>query len=131
MDKFRPLVWAVGRGYPNFAHLLFNFRRFCIVIVIVPTVIQLSFLHLMLAVALLLILVSCSKGTIFPNNVTFGFLFCLIKRENRSDACSNYSVRAHKTLFCFLSDDFLKELLFQLSYTFFLFLTTKFNSFID
>ena len=30
MDKFGPLVWAVGGGYPFFAHLLFNFRRFCI-----------------------------------------------------------------------------------------------------
>ena len=58
----------------------------------------------------------CSKGTILFNNVTFGFLFCLIKWKNRSDACSNYSVRAHKALFRFLSDDFLKGMLFQLSY---------------
>ena len=29
MEKFGPLVWAVGGGYPIFAHLLFNFRRFC------------------------------------------------------------------------------------------------------
>ena len=75
-----------------------------------------SILYLMLAVALLLIPISCSKGTIFLNNVTFGFLFCLIKWKNRSDACSNYSVRAHKALFRFLSDDFLKGMLFQLSW---------------
>ena len=44
------------------------------------------------------------------------FLCCLIFWKNRSDANSNYSVRAHKSLFRFLSDDFLKGVLFQLSY---------------
>ena len=78
--------------------------------------IRLITLHLMLAVPLMLIPISYSKSTIFFNNVTFGFLFCLIKWKNRSDACSNYSVRAHKALFRFLSDDFLKGMLFQLSY---------------
>ena len=27
--KFGSLVWAVGGGYPIFAHLFFNFRHFC------------------------------------------------------------------------------------------------------
>ena len=47
----------------------------------------------------------------------WSFVF-LIKWKNRSDACSNYSVRAHKALFRFLSDDFLKGMLFQLSYVY-------------
>ena len=45
-------------------------------------------------------------------------LFCLIKWKNRGVACtcSNYSLRAHKALFHFLSHEFFKVMLFQLSY---------------
>ena len=39
---------------------------------------------------------SCqSKGMIFFNNNTFWYFLSFIKWTNRSDACSNYSVRTH------------------------------------